>query len=831
MRKARAGQRGRALSRLGACLLVVGSLSTAGGVFAATTDSAQTGDASIETGAITTGLLAGIGDGVWDDQDHDGLQDLGEPGIDGTTVTLLDGGGAPVTVDGNGAPLGPRTTVGGGAYHFADLSPGTYRVQFSDLPPGAVHTLRGGGPGDGTDSDPDPATGITGDVVLAAGEDDVTIDAGVFIPAPALALEKRVQGVDANTAPGPMLAVGSTATFDYVVTNTGNDPLTSLSVADDRGVTVTCPQTTVGLGETVTCTGSATVVAGPYTNVGTAAAVGATAPTPVSAEDSAHYTGVEALLGLEKQVNGTDADSAADPLELAAGEPVTFSFRVANTGTEAVESIALTDASTGAVACPSTTLASGASMDCTAISDTAVPGLHTNVATVSGTGRDTATQAGATDSASYFGIDARMSLLKEAYDPATNGYRDADDVSGSPGSNDGLPATVSSGATATFRLSLANGGNVALPDVTVADPSCDADPTLVSGDGGTPGTLDVGETWVLACERAHVTSAFTNTATASSGDLETNETAQVEVASGTAAVTITKKVQDPATGQFGDDATVVSGQAATFRLRVTNTGDLALSNLVVGDPLGPSCARTIPGPLAPGASTATWTCDSVGVTAAFTNTATVSATPSGGGDPVTASDTAAVAVVVPGAADLSLEKSLDGQAAGTASWRLTVTNHGPGDSVGPVSVEDRLPAGLAFQRAAGAGWTCAADGQTVTCTHASGLAEGEVASVVLTTTVSATVQSDVRNTAVLAGAADSNATNNSGAAVLSVGQTATTTTTTTRPGTGGGGPSRGPLPATGVEIAGLVVAGLAALALGALLLWSGRRQRRTMEAT
>lgn len=831
MRKARAGQRGRALSRLGACLLVVGSLSTAGGVFAATTDSAQTGDASIETGAITTGLLAGIGDRVWDDQDHDGLQDLGEPGIDGTTVTLLDGGGVPVTVDGNGAPLGPRTTLGDGAYHFADLSPGTYRVQFSDLPPGAVHTLRGGAPGDGTDSDPDPATGITGDVVLAAGEDDVTIDAGVFIPAPALALEKRVQGVDANTAPGPTLAVGSTATFDYLVTNTGNDPLTSLSVADDRGVTVTCPQTAVGLGETVTCTGSATVVAGPYTNVGTAAAVGATAPLPVSAEDPAHYTGVGALLGLEKQVNGTDADSAAAPLELAAGEPVTFSFRVANTGTEAVESIALTDASTGAVACPSTTLASGASMDCTAISDTAVPGLHTNVATVSGTGRDTATQAGATDSASYFGIDARMSLLKEAYDPATNGYRDADDVSGSPGSNDGLPATVSSGGTARFRLSLANGGNVALPDVVLADPSCDAYPVLVSGDGGTAGTLDVGETWLLACERARVTSAFTNSATASSGDLEASETARVEVVSGTAGVAVAKKVRDPATGAFGEDATVVSGQAATFRLRVTNTGDLALSNLVVGDPLAPSCARSIAGPLAPGASTAAWTCDSAAVTAGFTNTASVAASAAGGGDPVTATDTAAVAVVVPGAADLALTKALDGQGDRSATWRLTVTNNGPGAAVGPVTVVDTLPAGLSFQGATGAGWVCDAEDQTVTCTHAGGLAEAATVSVLLTTRLADATTADLRNTAVLAGAADSNAANNSGAAVLSPDQTATTTTTAEPAGTGGGSARGGPLPATGTEIAGLIVAGLAAVALGILLLWSDRRRRRTTEAT
>lgn len=832
MRTTRAGQRGRALSRLGTSFLVVGVLSTAGGVFAATSDSSTTGDASIETGELSTGPLGGIGDRVWDDQDHDGLQDLGEPGLDGTSVTLLDAAGAPVTVDGTGAPLVPQVTAGGGAYHFGDLSPGTYRVQFSDLPPGAVLTLRGGSAGDGTDSDPDPVTGITGDVVLAAGEDDLTIDAGVFMPAPGVSLEKRVQGVDADTAPGPALAVGTPATFDYLVTNTGNDPLTSLSVTDDRGVPVTCPQDTVGLGEMVTCTGAATVVAGPYTNVGTAAAEGVTSGSAVSADEVAHYTGVEALLDIEKQVNGEDADSAAAPLEVETGTGISFTFRVTNTGTEEVDSIALTDLATGAVSCPAATLAPGAAMDCTAVNGTAAPGLHTNVATVSGVGAGTSTPAGATDAANYFGLDARMSLLKEAFDPATHGYRDADNVAGSPGSNDGLPATIASGATAVFRLTLANTGNVALPDVTVTDPSCDAGPVVVGGDGVAAGALDVGETWVLACERANVTSAFTNTATATSGDVEASETARVEVVSGAAGVAIAKKVQDLATGAFGEDATVVSGQAATFRLRVTNTGDLALSNLVVADPLASSCARSIPGPLEPGASTSAWTCDSSAVTAGFTNTASVAATPSGGGDPVTATDTASVAVVVPGAADLALTKALDGQSDGSATWRLTVTNNGPGAAVGPITVVDTLPGGLSFQGATGAGWACAADDQTVTCTHAAGLAEGATASVVLATRITDGVTADLRNTAVLAGAADSNATNNSSAAVLSLDQTATTTTTT-EPGPGGGpgGGSHRPLPVTGAEMAGLVAAGLAAFALGALLLWSGRRRRQATEAT
>ncbi len=46
---------------------------------------------------------------------------------------------------------------------------------------------------------------------------------------------KSTNGQDANTAPGPTLAVGSTATFTYVVTNTGNVPLGTVVVRDDNG--------------------------------------------------------------------------------------------------------------------------------------------------------------------------------------------------------------------------------------------------------------------------------------------------------------------------------------------------------------------------------------------------------------------------------------------------------------------------------------------------------------------------------------------------------------------------------------------------------------------
>ena len=56
-----------------------------------------------------------------------------------------------------------------------------------------------------------------------------------FGTAAAINVVKLTNGTDNDTAPGPHVPVGSTVTFTYVVTNTGNVPLSSVTVTDDNG--------------------------------------------------------------------------------------------------------------------------------------------------------------------------------------------------------------------------------------------------------------------------------------------------------------------------------------------------------------------------------------------------------------------------------------------------------------------------------------------------------------------------------------------------------------------------------------------------------------------
>ena len=94
-------------------------------------------------------------------------------------------------------------------------------------------------------------------------------------PNPAIDIEKATNGDDADLPTGPQVPVGSTVTWTYVVTNTGNTALSSVAVVDTPEGPVTCPKSTLAIGESMTCTPKQGVArAGQYANVAEVTAVG-----------------------------------------------------------------------------------------------------------------------------------------------------------------------------------------------------------------------------------------------------------------------------------------------------------------------------------------------------------------------------------------------------------------------------------------------------------------------------------------------------------------------------------------------------------------------------
>jgi uncharacterized repeat protein (TIGR01451 family) len=195
--------------------------------------------------------------------------------------------------------------------------------------------------------------------------------------------------------------------------------------------------------------------------------------------------------------------------------------------------------------------------------------------------------------------------------------------------------TILIGQTANFTITVTNDGDSTLTNVVVTDalaPGCARTSANIPG----LASMAPGATITYTCTLANVTASFTNIAIATG----TPPVGPPVSAQDTAAVTAVAPATHPAITIVKNpkSQTVTRGGTATFTITVTNTGDVALTNVAVSDPLSPNCNRTI-GTLAPGASTS-YTCTRANVTANFTNVAVASGT--AGGTTVTAQDTAPV---------------------------------------------------------------------------------------------------------------------------------------------------------------------------------------------
>ncbi|SDI18916.1 conserved repeat domain-containing protein [Propionivibrio dicarboxylicus] len=106
-------------------------------------------------------------------------------------------------------------------------------------------------------------------------------------------------------------------------------------------------------------------------------------------------------------------------------------------------------------------------------------------------------------------------------------------------------------------------------------------------------------------------------------------------------------------------------------------------------------------------------------------------------------------------ADLAITMGYSGtmQRGTTVNYTLNVSNAGPSAETGPITVTDTLPTGLTYVSASGAGWSCGASGQVVTCTRTGSLAKGASANAIaVTATVANTATGTLTNSATVAGA-------------------------------------------------------------------------------
>ncbi len=141
---------------------------------------------------------------------------------------------------------------------------------------------------------------------------------------------------------------------------------------------------------------------------------------------------------------------------------------------------------------------------------------------------------------------------------------------------------VLAGTTVTWTISVTNTGDTPLFNVSVADPVAPECATVIE-------SLRAGERSAPITCRSTITADTVNTATATATDRLENKvgpvsaTASVDVIA--PAIEVSKSV---------DKSDVAPGTAVTYTIVVTNTGDVALTNVKVADPI----TRLVTRPLA-----------------------------------------------------------------------------------------------------------------------------------------------------------------------------------------------------------------------------------------
>jgi uncharacterized repeat protein (TIGR01451 family) len=392
-------------------------------------------------------------------------------------------------------------------------------------------------------------------------------------PGPGIEILKVTNGEDADAAPGPSIPVGDTVTWEYLVSNIGDVPLTDIVVEDDdASLKVVCPKDTLAPGESMTCTASGKAKACQYKNVGGVSAL--SSKGSVNASDPSHYFGDEgAALAISSiLLNGQDAGT--DPgVIVETNQTLAWTFKVTNAGKVRLAGLQLSGIN---AVCAKSSLNPGESTDCTATGK-AQSGPHSLPvqATANGScGAVTGQGVG-----HYRTTDPPSSCTEKPeiqIETAVNG-QDADTPTG---------PQIQVGAAVAFSYLVTNTGDANLADVQVSDSKgliliCPKT-TLVVGESMTctaGGTAQLGQFSSVGTATGKSASAPPCGQQVSDND-PVNYFGQENP--GLKLVKLTN-------GQDANTAPgpqIAAGSPVTWTYQVTNTGNVALSNVSVSDDKG-----------------------------------------------------------------------------------------------------------------------------------------------------------------------------------------------------------------------------------------------------
>ena len=442
-------------------------------------------------------------------------------------------------------------TVGSPSGSFqvpAGLAPGQYNVYIDE-----------------TNTTPLPGNGPNDSYQTARGTNLGTVEASVPLDVDEPLVVKTSATSYSDHGYG---AAGDTITYTYAVTNTEANAITGIQVNDNLipSADISCPSTTLAGRASENCTGTYTVTQadvdnGSVTNTATVTATDINSVTLTSAPSSVTVNGSDATstLSLTKSASTTYADHGYG----AAGDVISYSFVVKNTGTTTENGIAINDALVTNATCPDSSLLPGASETCTGsytVTQADVDaGSVSNTATASGTsvqGSVTSHPSSVTVAGSDY--TSSLSLVKST---SSGGYAAAGDTVG-------YSYDVTNTGTTTLS-------NIGVSDNRIAGVSC-PDASLSPGQS----EMCTGTYTVTAADITN--GSVTNTATASATD-----PFAAAISSNSSSVTVDRELFgiQKATTSPGYGA---AGDTIPYTYVLTNATPGTLSDIVVTDSLIPS---------------------------------------------------------------------------------------------------------------------------------------------------------------------------------------------------------------------------------------------------
>ncbi len=462
----------------------------------------------------------------------------------------------------------------------------------------------------------DPTGGTLPAVPNSMAETGFTVDAELTLAktagAPTIGLGTNSAATDA----------GDTITYSFEVTNSGDVTIDSL-VINDGGPSfntaagtgtlsaINCPLTTLVPDQMTTCTATYTlsqtdvdnaIIGGANAIENTATAQGedpnddsVTSPSSTANQTITNDSSIEIVKSAAAPtvVNGADA-TLVDP-----GDSITYQLDVDNTGNTTLSNVLVSD-SIASVTCPATTdLGNPFVNDGTAQLAVADGIVCTAEYVLQQTNLDA---GGVQNTADVVSTDPTGAATNDS-DTVNSGFTQKASValvkSATP-----LPNPPSDGDPITYTFELTNTGNVTLSSPQITDPICEtpASPLTFSsgyqsGDTGTVGEMEAGETWVFECEytidqddvnagEVANTAVGTGTPPASSGlPAPTNTASNLADAQQNAAIALDKSSSLPTVANGTLPAATDVGDTIEYSFEVENTGNVTLTNVTVTDPL------------------------------------------------------------------------------------------------------------------------------------------------------------------------------------------------------------------------------------------------------